>query len=251
MKKLIVFAVFATLSAFVLAADTPAPAKKAAAPAVPDPETSWTPFQPAFFPRFPSYSYTSNVYGIKSGWPMCSGIGTVKGIEGSWFYSGTANIEGIQASWISTDCDYLKGIQASMFFNRIAKQGNGIQIDFGFNLADEINGIQATLGLNIAGDVTGLQASGFNISRSVTGFQPGFCGNIATGDVDGFQAGLFNVAVNVNGVQLSGVNVARGEVCGTQLGFVNIAKKKSFQFGLVNIIKDGPLPFFPFFNFSF
>ena len=61
----------------------------------------WTFFQVAFLPNVPSAQMYSNVYGIKSGWPVTCGFGTVYGLEASWFYSGTEHFKGIQSSWLS------------------------------------------------------------------------------------------------------------------------------------------------------
>ncbi len=226
MKKLL--SVFTLLFAFsfVFAAESNSAPDKA--------DTDWTPFQICFFPQFPMASYNSTVYGIKSGWPMCSGIGSVTGLEVSWLYSGTANIRGIQGSWIANNNDNMDGLQASWIFNR------NTEVFYGF---------QASCILNMAGDLTGVQAGGLNIADGITGLQPGLLGNI-TGKMNGCQLGLFNVADEMNGFQASAVNVA-GESSGFQLGFVNVAKKGVFQFGLVNVIEDGWLPFLPFFNFSF
>ncbi len=243
MKKFFVFAaLLGVLTMGVSAAESASvtvsgSTKLKNAPAVQEelrPEDEWTPFQVCFMPNLPAYSYNSNVYGIKSGWPITTGIGRVSGLEASWFYSGTAHMKGIQASWVANKNATMWGLQASWIFCMST---------------EETNGIQASCILNIADKVTGLQAGGFNYAGDFVGLQPGMLGNIA-GDMTGAQFGLFNVAKELNGFQASAVNVAK-ESHGFQLGFVNVAQKTGFQIGLINVIKDGVLPVFPFINFSF
>ncbi len=217
MKKLLFFALsFAFTAALTVQAD----------------DEKWTPFQAAFFPNFPSYSYNSNVNGIKSGWPMCSGIGKVKGLEISWFYSGTDHINGAQLSWISCANKDLYGAQGCFIFNYSESSLIGVQASF----------------VNVSGDVKGLQASAFNYSGNMHGFQPGLIGNISE-DLNGCQMGIFNVANKTKGFQAGAVNAA-DELNGMQLGVVNTAKNRGVQFGLVNYIEGGVLPVFPLFNFS-
>lgn len=195
------------------------------------PEDEWTPFQIVFLPKLPSYAHNSNVYGIKSGWPITCGIGRVRGLEISWFYSGTEHIRGVQASWLINDNRFMQGLQVTWILNI-----NRVMFD----------GIQASCIANFAGNLQGLQCGGFNMAKNFTGFQPGVFGNIAN-DFTGFQLGLYNVADDMRGFQLSGVNVS--DACdGLQFGFVNVAKERGVQLGLINIIKGSPLPFFPIFN---
>lgn len=87
-------------------------------------------------------------------------------------------------------------------------------------------------------------------SGSVTGIE--FAAfSCMTYNVDGIQtAPVFCVAKEVNGLQASPVNLAK-DVCGLQFGIVNIAKGESCQLGLINIIKDGWLPFSIVFNISY
>ena len=199
------------------------------------PETSgWTPFQLGFFPRVPQYTYSSNVYGIKTGWPMCSGIGQVKGLEASWLLSGT---------------DYIDGAQGSMVCS-IGKKVNGLQASIVLCLNKTlVSGIQASCVFNCAGAVIGLQAGGLNIAGSMSGFQPGVLGNI-TGEMSGFQAGLYNVTGTLKGMQASAVNVAGDAQGGFQFGVVNVSGNGGCQFGLINIIKGGVLPVMILFNFD-
>ncbi len=71
-----------------------------------------------------------------------------------------------------------------------------------------------------------------------------------TDTVSGVQAApLFTLAENIDGAQFSSVNVTTGKCAGAQFGAVNYSEKDGMQFGLVNIMKNGFLPFFPIVNF--
>ena len=232
MKRFLAAAVFCLFAAGLSAAD----AAESSAPAAPV-YKSWSPFQLGFFPHVPSYVYNSRVIGLKTGWPISSGVGsTVDGFESSWIYSGTQYVNGLQASLFMNISRDLKGFEPAIAMN--------------FN-GNSLIGFQASCLMNVAGDVTGIQAGGLNIARRIDGFQPGVLGCIAR-EMNGFQTGLFTVAKKLDGVQFSGVNVC-GEAgdCCFQMGIVNVATKgRGVQLGLVNVIKDGTVPFIPFFNIS-
>ena len=236
MKQILSLFLFSLLSGCLCAAEAggSAPTASAAEPPV---YKSWAPFQLGLFPGVPSYVHNSRVIGLKTGWPISSGTGsTVDGFESSWIYSGT---------------QYVNGLQASLFMN-ISRDLKGFEPAIAMNLnGNSLIGIQASCVMNVAGDVTGVQAGGLNIARRVDGFQPGVLGCI-TREMNGFQTGLFTVAKVLDGVQFSGVNVC-GEAgdCCFQMGLVNVATKgRGVQFGLINVIKDGTVPFLPFFNIS-
>ena len=116
----------------------------------------------------------------------------------------------------------------------------------------EFIGFQAAPVMNLAGEITGLQAGAFNVAAVLNGYQPGVIGCISR-EANGLQTALFTVAKKLNGVQFSVVNVC-GDVGDTffQMGLVNVATKKhGIQLGLVNVIKDGWVPFLPFFNICY
>ena len=112
------------------------------------------------------------------------------------------------------------------------------------------------LGLGIVpfGDKThviGASIGFADITKNVRGAQLGFYSN---GDlIEGAQGGFVNFNKNVEGGQSALYNQT-DELCGLQLGLVNRCKGKGkrfgLQIGLVNIMKNGFLPIFPFFNFS-
>ena len=186
----------------------------------PRPKNKWSIFQIGFAPQWPGFTKVSNVYGLKLGIPMCSGYGRVYGVEPSILYSGTRHVWGIQASfWGVSLAQEIRGIQAS---------------SFGPSLASQLIGLQAVGTLGMADHVVGAQIAPVTMCSE---------------DVTGFQFGVVNMAKPVTGFQAGGVNVAK-DVTGFQLGVVNYAEEKGLQFGLVNIIKGGFLPFTLIINYS-
>ena len=180
----------------------------------------WSLFQIGFLPKWPSFTKISNVYGLKIGIPMCSGYGRVFGIEPSILYSGTRHVWGIQGSfWGTCLAQEIRGIQAS---------------SFGPSIAAKILGLQAVGTLGMAKNVKGAQIAPVTICRE---------------SVIGLQFGAVNLARPVTGFQGGAVNIAE-DVTGVQLGVFNYAKRKGLQFGLINIIKDGWLPFTLIVNYS-
>jgi len=139
----------------------------------------------------------------------------------------------------------------------------GFPVSGGTGAAD---GIEITPILSYSDYVYGVQLSGFmNHSKIAEGVRCGFV-NVSTEWTKGLQLGVLNLnfqnstgldlavvntaSKNMRGVQLGIVNYVSNQK-GVQLGIFNSAEWSSIQFGLINIIKNGWLPFFPFFNFSF
>jgi hypothetical protein len=180
----------------------------------------WSLFQIGFLPKWPSFTKISNVYGLKLGAPMCSGYGRVFGIEPSILYSGTRHVWGVQGSfWGTCLAQEIRGVQAS---------------SFGPSLTMKLLGLQAVGSLGMADTVYGAQIAPVTICRE---------------SVTGFQFGAVNIAKPVTGFQGGAVNIAE-DVTGFQLGIFNYAKRRGLQFGLVNIIKGGWLPFTLIVNYS-
>ena len=232
MKRLIFAACFAFCAALCAADDF------YNAPTVAEQYKTWSIFQLGFFPGIPSYVDHSHVIGIKTGWPISGGNGSwVDGFESSWIYSGTDRVYGLQASLFMNISKEIRGFEPAIAIN----------INRGF-----VTGFQASCVFNLAGEVNGIQAGALNIARSMTGFQPGVLGNI-TRKMCGFQAGLYNITESLDGVQAAPLFNVTKDVESTffQMGLVNVSSgKRGVQFGLINIISDGALPFFPFFNIS-
>ncbi len=74
----------------------------------------------------PKATQYSNVYGIKIGAPICSGYGTVKGIETAVFCGATDNITGLQACIITSCSKHLTGLQFSII--NYANVVDGVQL---------------------------------------------------------------------------------------------------------------------------
>ena len=89
----------------------------------------------------------------------------------------------------------------------------------------------------------------FTKSQYVAGLQLS-CVNTGT-DNRGVQLAIANISKDIKGVQVGVFNNAAVQA-GVQLGVVNYAKKSTsgIQLGLINVMKNGFLPVFPFFNFS-
>jgi len=238
MKKFLFASLFVGCFALSLSA-APAVAPKAEEPVVCDkdmlrPLNEWTFCQICFLPGVPKSSDNSNVYGVKSGWPITCGIGRVYGLEASWFYSGTAHIRGIQASWCVSDSKCCDGVTAAFLVSLARCQMNGVQAG---------SYVQS-------GSMNGLQAGAVSIAKEVEGLQAGVCLALAEG-VKGVQTS----AVALNKGKLTGLQFSlygdTEESNGVQFGIVNLSKSKGLQFGLVNYIKDAWIPFFPILNFAF
>ncbi len=227
-------AVFAAAQEPVVSGNAPAAVDSvpaaAAAPAYEQYPVSY--LQLGIWYKFPMSQMSSQVYGIKTGWPMCAGQGSVTGIEASWLGSLTHYIYGIQAGWTVCFSRELYGLQATLLtcLN-----------------TDKLQGIQASPVFNLAGDVMGLQASSVNVSGNFIGFQPAAILNVAK-NFTGFQAApVLNVAADVSGLQAGLINKAAAADC--QLGLINVSKS-GFQFGLLNFMENGFMPCFPIVNFG-
>lgn len=129
-----------------------------------------------------------------------------------------------------------------------------------------VDGMEVTPILSYSDYVYGIQISGFmNHSKIAEGFRCGLV-NVSTEQTKGFQLSVINInsqnstgfdlavvnstSKNMRGMQLGVVNYVKNQK-GIQLGIFNVSECSSIQFGLINIIQNGWLPFFPFFNFSF
>lgn len=199
-----------------------------------DPLKEWTFFQLGFWFDVPSYTKTSNVYFLKLGCPVSSGLGRVKGNELAIFWAGTDYVEGLQSSFIVCENRKVDGVQASLGYCNSMESMNGLQACVGVNMSEKTNGFQPGI-VNISGDTNGLQMAAITtISK----------------DLNGAQFSIVNSSKTLNGFQASAVNMADGGN-GVQLGVVNITNKRGIQFGLVNYIKDGWIPFMPLMNISF
>ena len=74
----------------------------------------WESLQAGFWFGVPPATEYENVYGLKFGLPVCSGDGTVIGVEMSMFCSATSHVKGLQCSIGSTLSQDFSGVQLSM-----------------------------------------------------------------------------------------------------------------------------------------
>ena len=175
---------------------------------------SWTLFQIGFLPLWPSFTKVSNVYGVKLGAPMCSGYGRVYGVEPSLLYSGTRYIGGVQATfWGTCLAREVYGIQASSFGPSMTGRIYGIQAVGSLGMAEEVYGAQIAPVTMCGTELIGIQFGGVNLTKK---------------RLTGFQGGAVNISEEVKGVQL---------------GVFNYSDKDGIQFGGINIIRNGWIPF--------
>jgi hypothetical protein len=118
-------------------------------------------FQPGYWFNYPAETADSKVDGIKLGLPICSGYGSVEGMELSLFCSATDKISGLQWAFIGvTACKELNGTQLGLL-NAVAGDAKGGQIGM-INIAGRLAGIQ----LGIVNSVKhGLQFGLININE--------------------------------------------------------------------------------------
>ena len=91
---------------------------------------------------------------------------------------------------------------------------------------------------------------GFGDDSFVAGIELSILAGMSSG-IYGLQAApMFVSADRVEGIQFSVVNIVR-TIYGLQLGVVNVARDTAFQIGLINYIRESPLPVFPFVNVRF
>ncbi len=90
--------------------------------------------------------------------------------------------------------------------------------------------------------------------------------NIVEQEGVGLQVGLFNLAQSYSGMQFGVFNLCGSSFTGVQAGFLNYASicsglqlgivnncqsMRGIQLGLINVIQDSNLPFFPILNMQF
>ena len=128
---------------------------------------------------------------------------------------------------------------------------NGMELGVVSASTSHIAGFQFSSFLNTCKELYGAQFSMVNLSSEACyGFQAGLV-NINSNDNGGLQIAAANIAKeSFSGVQIGTFNTAKA-VHGLQMGIVNTTDECGLQFGLVNIISNGWLPFCILFNFSF
>lgn len=145
-------------------------------------------------------------------------------------------------------------------------QVNGMRLSFLWGRNSSTNGFDVGVlamsetsnfsGLALVGGVsrvTGRMDSGvaFSLVNLHTGSDSGVNGafiNLLNEAGDAFNTGFVTIAKGTTWVDLGGVNVSDASTA--QIGFINVTKEiKSFQFGFINMAKNGFFPIFPVFNF--
>lgn len=144
----------------------------------------------------------------------------------------------------------VSGVRLSVIHGKNESQGG---LDLGLLSMSET----ATLsGLALIGGisrVTGAMDGGaaFSLVNWHSGRDSGMNGafiNVVNDTEDAFNLGFVTVAKGGTSVDLGGFNMSRRSTA--QIGFLNVTDEiKSFQFGFLNIAKNGFLPVFPVVNF--
>ena len=110
-------------------------------------------------------------------------------------------------------------------------------VDVGLvGLGQRMSAFQFNLVNKVDAEFTGISAGLFSQMGSVAGVQAGLFNNVEN-DLEGFQIGLFNVADSVMGIQFGLIN--------------RTVTLRGIQIGLVNLVEEGPLTFFPIVNAAF
>lgn len=234
MKKLLIASVILAAGFIMQAAETQVLNQYVATPAqtATQPEVKSAPVMVCFWFDTPAYTKGMNVYGFKTGQIISSGTGEVYGLEASWVMSATDTIGGLQTAGFYCASKRLDGLQAAipLCINK-----------------EEVNGVQASV-VNIADNFNGFQPGAVNIAGDFYGFQLAALSNISK-DLYGTQLGVSNLANKQSGFQFGALNISDGGD-GGQIGIVNVCNRRGIQFGLVNYIRDGWMPFMIGFNYS-
>ena len=104
------------------------------------------------------------------------------------------------------------------------------------------------------GNQIGHQVSLYNgVDGDMSGWQVGVLANDVDGGVRGLQtAGAYNRAGEAVGFQLAAALNRTKRMRGLQISLVNWTDElDGVQIGLLNINRNGPIPFLPLFNFGF
>ena len=121
----------------------------------------------------------------------------------------------------------------------VLKSANESVTGFDLGIASQagsMKAIQVNLVNLVDNEFDGVGIGLFNQCGSVAGIQAGLFNNV-THDLSGFQIGLFNSADDVAGIQVGLLN--------------HTVSMRGLQIGVVNLIDDGPVGFFPILNGAF
>ena len=149
-----------------------------------------------------------------------------------------ADMKGIQLAGVMSGAGEARGIQCSLFAN-VARKAEGMQLGIGM--------------MNMAGALQGLQVGPCeNTADKMQGLQVGWFINGAN-RAQGGQVAPLNLCLKRPAGRLPAgratITTDQGYAQGVQIGLVNYSYEMSGpQIGLINIIRKGPIPFFPGLN---
>ncbi len=165
---------------------------------------------------------------------------TVGGLRLNVIYGRNQDVSGVDLGIANSTNRHAKGLHVGGLINTVDQDTTGLQIGGLLNdVGQEMRGVQVAGIANGAGDMKGVQV--------------GILSNYAEGDARGLQTGLVNADdKGLEGLQIGLWNTGDEDTTGVQIGLVNITETMyGGQLGLINIIKDGPVPFFPVINLGF
>ncbi|MCP3966108.1 MAG: hypothetical protein GY750_17480 [Lentisphaerae bacterium] len=91
-------------------------------------DSGWSALQAGFWFGYPESTLITDVRGVKVGLPVCSGHGTVYGLEMAIFCAATDNVEGMQFTWLGANVTHnLSGLQLALV-NGIREKASGVQV---------------------------------------------------------------------------------------------------------------------------
>ena len=126
----------------------------------------------------------------------------------------------------------------------------GLRLNLAASRNDTVTGIDLGL-ISLGDDIRGIRLNLFNTSDwHFSGLEAGICNREAA--FSGLAVGLFNaVDGDASGILVGAFNKA-SVMTGLQIGLFNQATSlRGVQIGLINLVDDGPLTFFPIINMAF
>ncbi|MGN0847838.1 MAG: LA_2272 family surface repeat-containing protein [Kiritimatiellia bacterium] len=181
------------------------------------------------------------------------------------------DVFGLDVNLLYSDCNKMYGLEVGGLANTARLDMYGIQAALGFNLANRTavgamvscfnmcNRTAYGMSVDLVGvnrEFEGLSVDGlFSMTdESFYGLDVAGLANAVREDMWGWQVALgATFARRVHGLQTSLIFNMTDELRGAQVGIVNYADTCSagFQIGIVNLIMDNQVKFFPIFNCYF
>lgn len=142
------------------------------------------------------------------------------------------------------------GVRLSVFHGK-AQSVRGFELGIlSLSETSTFSGLSLVAGVGkVTGGVNG--GAAFSLINYHTGNDSGLNGafiNKLNNTANAFNVSFLNIADGTTQVDLGGLNMSKRSL--VQLGFLNVTNEiRSFQFGFLNIAKNGFLPVFPVINF--